>query len=380
MIQISIVVLGGSFLQTDFVEIALESGMKVFVLDGNKNCYLANHERIEFHPINFSQKEAVKEFCLRHGVDMLYAPCNEVGNLISAQLADDLGFCYNPEEVVKITLNKSLQREKAAECQELYSPKSLVFKEDIEAIDEKLDFPMVVKPTSSSAGRGITGVNNREELEKALVVAESYLGDEGVIIIEEYIGGDQISVETVSVAGAHHIVGITHEIVGPAPLFIERNHYMHREVHDKFVPLVEGAVKELLSKIGIQYGPCHIEMKVDGDKVALIEVASRAGGLRDRLMKLAGYTDYNKIILDSFLKGKIDPADLHPPSKYGLVNILTKVEDLHSVRLGKRDGTLHSLYLYDKGPEYRPQNIIDAYGYAYFTGNHSLFDYSLEHY
>ncbi|MDA7639317.1 ATP-grasp domain-containing protein [Akkermansiaceae bacterium] len=380
MAQLSIVVLGGSFLQTDFVETALDAGMNVFVLDGNKNCYLSSHEGIEFHPINFSQKSVVREFYLNHGADLLYAPCNEVGNLISAQLADELGFRYNAEEVVKITLNKSLQREKAAACQELYSPKSLVFKGDLDVLEKELSFPMVVKPTSSSAGRGITGVNNREELEKALVVAESYLGNEGIIIVEEYIGGDQISVETVSVAGTHHIVGITQEIVGPAPLFIERNHYMDQGVHNKFVPLVEAAVKELLSKIGIQYGPCHIEMKLDGDKVALIEVASRAGGLRDRLMKLAGYTDYNKIILDSFLKGKIDPADLHSPSKHGLVNILTKVEDLHSVRLGKRDETLDSLYLYDKGPEYQPQNIIDAYGYAYFTGHNSLFDYSLEHY
>lgn len=380
MAQLSIVVLGGSFLQTDFVETALEAGMKVYVLDGNKNCYLANHEGIEFHALNFAQKSAVKEFYLNKAADMLYAPCNEVGNLISAQLADELGFRYNAEEVVKITLNKSLQREKAAACKNLYSPKSLVFKGDLDELEKELSFPMVVKPTSSSAGRGITGVNNREELEKALVVAESYLGEEGIIIVEEYIGGDQISVETVSVAGTHHIVGITHEIVGPAPLFIERNHYMDQEVHNRFVPVVESAVKELLSMIGIQYGPCHIEMKVDGDKVALIEVASRAGGLRDRLMKLAGYTDYNKIILDSFIKGEVDSADLHAPSKYGLVNILTKVEDLHSVRLGKRDATLHSLYLYDKGPEYQPQNIIDAYGYAYFTSDHSLFDYSLEHY
>ena len=84
--------------------------------------------------------------------------------------------------------------------------------------------------------------------------------------------------------------------------------------------------------------------------------------------------------MDSFIRGEVNPADLHAPDKYGLVNILTKVEDLHSVRLGKRDATLHILYLYDKGPEYQPQNIIDAYGYAYFTSGHSLFDYSLEHY
>jgi hypothetical protein len=48
--------------------------------------------------------------------------------------------------------------------------------------------------------------------------------------------------------------------------------------------------------------------------------------------------------------------------------------------LGKRDDFLHSLFLYDKGPVYSPQNIIDAYGYAYFSGQNALSDYSLQHY
>ncbi len=135
-----------------------------------------------------------------------------------------------------------------------------------------------------------------------------------------------------------------------------------------------------MNKIGVEYGPCHIELKVEENRVALIEIASRVGGLRDRLMKLAGYSDYNKMILDSYLKKNVEEQELHVPNRHGLVNILTKVEDLNCVPLGKRDQTLHSLYFYDKGPVYQPQNIIDAYGYAYFTGEAPLNEYSLEHY
>lgn len=375
-----IAVLGGSFLQTDFVETALANDIDVFVLDGNKDCYISRWDSVHFYPINFADENQVLIFCKEHEIGFVYAPCNEAGNLISSRLAPTLGFRYNPEEVVKITLDKSLQREKATLCNSLFSPKCLRYSGSIVEIESMLSYPMVIKPSSSSAGRGITGVNSRAELEQALKVAELYIGPHGHILVEEYIGGDQISVETISAGGKHHIAGITLEIVGPAPLFIERNHYMNRDVHERFLPLVQESVNELLMQIGIQYGPCHIEMKVDAGRVSLIEIASRSGGLRDRLMKLAGYADYNEMILDAYLNEHIDTENLHAPGRHGLVNILTKVEDLNSVVLGKRDTCLHSLYLNEKGPVYQPQNIIDAYGYAYFTSQYALNEYSLEHY
>lgn len=375
-----IAVLGGSFLQSDFIETALSLGMEVYVLDENKSCYLATCELIKFYPINFSNQQLVKKFCRENDIKMVYAPCNEVGNLIASRLASELGFRYNNEDVVKITLDKSLQRLIAAQCKYLYSPEIFIYNDNIFEVEKKLSYPMVVKPSSSSAGRGITGVLNRDELVAAILVAENFLGAEGNILIEEYIGGDQISIETVSAGGFHYIAGITLEIVGPAPLFIERSHYMNKSIHEKFLPIVEKAVNELLDKIGIQYGPCHIEMKVQGDRVSLIEIASRAGGLRDRLMKLAGYSDYNKIILDAFRNNKVQELELMTPSKHSLVNILTKVDDLNCIPLGKRDHTLHSFYLNDKGPVYQPQNIIDAYGYVYFTSDNSLNEYSLEQY
>ncbi len=76
-------------------------------------------------------------------------------------------------------------------------------------------------------------------MDAAIQVAKSFLGEDGHILIEEYIGGDHISVETVSTNGIHYIAGITLEIVGPPPLFIERNHYMNKTIHEKFLPIVE---------------------------------------------------------------------------------------------------------------------------------------------
>lgn len=378
MSKSTIAVLGGSFLQSDLVDTALDYGLEVHILDGNANCFLRNHEKCTFHHINFSDENKVVEFCKKHNIDFVYAPCNEVGNVISSRIAASIGFQYNTEEVVHRTIDKGEQRKSCVGLAKMRSPKNMVYSGSMDAITSSLSFPMVVKPSNTSAGRGITGVENRDELRQAITEAEQHIREGGILLIEELIRGKQLSVETISVNGKHYVVGITHEIVEGEPLFIERCHYMNADIHNTYKPVVEPAVIELLDALGVQWGPCHIELKVNElNDVTLIEVASRMGGLRDRLMQMAGYPNYNELILEAYLTGKIDPSKLHPPTHHGLVNIMTRVDDLHKVVFGKRDHTFHSLFLYDRGPVYNPQNIMDAFGYAYFTSEKPLIEYGL---
>jgi carbamoylphosphate synthase large subunit len=373
-----IAVLGGSFLQADFVEAALARQLAVYVLDGNKNCHISSWESVAFNHLDFSNLDLLNTFCRKNQINFIYAPSNELGNKVAAKMAGLFKYRYNSPEVVEITLNKSLQRIVSNSCNLLNRPKSILYNDNIDEIESKIPYPMVIKPTSSSAGRGVTGVTNRYEFFQAVQTAKEFTRQSGDVVVEEFLPGDQISVETVSAEGQHYIVGITLETIGPPPLFIERCHHMNSDIHDFFYPKVFDVVQELLSQIGIQYGPCHIEMKVYQNKVSLVEIASRSGGLRDRLMKMAGYPDYNNLILDCYLNGKVDQECLYRPTRHGLVNILTKCEDLLSVGLGQKDNTFHSVYFNGKEPVNNPQNIIDAYGYAYFFGNNPLRKYALE--
>jgi phosphoribosylaminoimidazole carboxylase (NCAIR synthetase) len=371
-------VLGGSFMQAEFVYTAIKLGYPVYIFDGNAQCMFANKSDGNFVHLNFSDEKKLYNFCLENEIKYLFCPSNELGNLIISRLAPKLGFSYNSNEVVLNTIDKGLQRKKSACLTNIYSPKNLIFNNSIENVLDKLSFPMVVKPSNSSASRGVTGVNSQDELKDALEEANKHLTRESQIIIEEFIGGTQLSVETISVNGEHYIAGVTKEIVSPSPFFIERSHFMDPEVHNLFMPKIEKAIKALLDSNQIFWGPCHIELKIDGDKVVLIEIASRSGGLRDRLMLNAGYPDYNKLIIDACIKERINLEDIQPPNKYSLVNILTQVDDLYPFVNGKKDKTLESFYFYSKGPVLDPKSLIDAYAYAFFTNSKSLKKYSLK--
>ena len=206
-----ILVLGGSFLQSTFINKAAELGFELLVLDGSLDCYVSKWPNIEFVHADFSDYEKVKELALDYNPLLVYAPCNEIGSLIAAKHSKKIGYSYNSVEVVQSSLDKSLQRKIASKCDLLYSPKCLKYNRDLSKIQKTLSYPMIVKPSRSSASRGVSSAKNLEELQLAIESASRFLEKGGCVMIEEYLEGDQISVETISANGVHSIVGITKE-------------------------------------------------------------------------------------------------------------------------------------------------------------------------
>lgn len=96
-------------------------------------------------------------------------------------------------------------------------------------------------------------------------------------LLEQFAEGLEFSVEMLSSDGRHVLVAIAEK--GTTHGFVEVSHTMpppslgaHRQ------RLVERSVGELLDALGVTDGPSHTEVKVDGDKVIVIETHNRLGG------------------------------------------------------------------------------------------------------
>lgn len=68
--------------------------------------------------------------------------------------------------------------------------------EDIAWCEEKLGYPMFVKPAGTGSSVGVSKVRSREELEKALAVALKY---DAKVLVEEYIEGAEIETAVLDV-------------------------------------------------------------------------------------------------------------------------------------------------------------------------------------
>ncbi len=370
-----ILVLGGGYFQARFVADAVRYGLQVTVLDRDQHCAVSQETSIEFQRVDIANRSEVESVARRIRPDFVYSPSTEVGNETAAHVSEVLGLPCNPVTAVAVSRDKRQQRALAGRLSGFRSPRAHLA--GSEAANQLLDDvgAVVVKPAGESAGRGVRIAFTRQDLNLAVERAAAVSRDGGVLV-EEHIEGEQFSVETVSVAGVHHIIGVTREYMSRSPMTIERSHLMGPDIHTKFMTnTLRRSIVELLDEIGVEVGPSHVEVISSGEDLALVEVATRAGGLRDQLMDLAGYGNFSRAIIDAY-RGTT-PAGLgFAPTRNAMCNILLAREDLSSVARGEAAGTLVDLEIL-RGPADCPQNIADAFGYAYFAAETDLADVAL---
>lgn len=233
-----------------------------------------------YHEINIFEKDKITDICRELGVSGVVAT-TELSVPITAYVAERLGLLGVPYEVAQVITDKYRNRECIKGLTELLSPKYVEAKSLKDIEDSDVPYPMILKPINLGGKRGITVVNNHEELAKAFDYAKDSFrkGTTPVIIAEQFLdGGMECSVESITFKGKHTIVQITQKDSSGAPHCVELGHHqpapLSKDVWDKVV----SGVSSGLTAIGITNGPCHTEIKIINGKVYLIEFNARPGG------------------------------------------------------------------------------------------------------
>ncbi len=109
----------------------------------------------------------------------------------------------NITETKWIFRDKSLQRKKLAQYNPSITVKSLSYRlEDlnISEIEEKIDYPFVIKPLNGTESSGTLKINNKKEFEEKIKEYKNFLQSErkkvenNVVLLEEYIDWEMYSV------------------------------------------------------------------------------------------------------------------------------------------------------------------------------------------
>ncbi|HST81422.1 MAG TPA: ATP-grasp domain-containing protein [Kineosporiaceae bacterium] len=133
-------------------------------------------------------------------------------------------------------------------------------------------------------------------------------------LLEQFIGGTEFSVEALSSNGCHRVIGIAQKRTTTG--FVEVSHVMPAPSLDgRRRKLVERAVVELLDVLGLKDGPSHSEVKVDGDRVTVIETHNRLGGdgIAD-LVKLTSGINWRRLALGWAIGVPIEPEPATAPA------------------------------------------------------------------
>lgn len=233
-----------------------------------------------YHEINLFDKDGILEICKEIGVDGVVAT-TELSVPITAYVANKLGLLGNAVDVAEVITDKYRNRECIKHLTDLYSPKYVEATCLKDIISSEIPYPMILKPVCLGGKRGITVVNNEDELKSAFEYATSFFrnGEKPQIIAEQFLeGGMECSVESISFKGHHTIIQITQKDSSGAPHCVELGHHQPAPLSEDLWNKVVCGVSSGLTAIGVENGPCHTEIKIIDRKVYLIEFNARPGG------------------------------------------------------------------------------------------------------
>jgi biotin carboxylase len=153
--------------------------------------------------------------------------------------------------------------------------------EQAKEFTKKCPYPLVVKPVAGAGSQATFRVNDDVEMEKAFHVLGNKASDG--VIIEEFILGEEYSLDTFSLNGK--VLGQTINHYIPTPLEVMSNPWiqwrviLRKEINDPSFDDIRAAGQKALDTLGMKTGLSHMEWfrRRDGS-VAISEVAARPPG------------------------------------------------------------------------------------------------------
>ena len=280
----NILILGAGFLQKPAIEAAKKIGCRAVVVDANEGAVCVGLSD-RFERIDLKDKEGIYEFAKKLQKEGGLAAIFTAGTDFSASVSyagERLGlFCHSYEAACNAS-GKVRMRQKFSEAG-VPSPKffGVTKKESerdfVKKCVRELGFPCVVKPVDNMGGRGCRMIRSEDEAEDALQTALASSRTENAIL-EEYMSGDEYSIDALICDGAMTITGFADRHIFFPPYFIETGHTMPTAISDaKKNELI--AVFALAAKaLGLSCGAAKADIKYTEKGPMIGEVAARLSG------------------------------------------------------------------------------------------------------
>ena len=206
-----------------------------------------------------------------------------------------------------------------------------------------IGLPCIVKPVDGEASLGVARIDSPGDIGAAL----QRVGDEHIdrgVLVEEFLVGDEFSVEGISAGARHHIVAITKKFRDDMT-FVERGHLVPAPVDAAARESIVSYVERILDVLEFHDCPSHTEIVLTARGPRIIETHNRIGGDRiGDLVRLATGVDLYDLVarqslgedVTALLPGRIVPkqsavvwyADPGGPP----ANTLLEVRDVERVR------------------------------------------------
>ena len=276
-----LMILGGSILQLPAIEKAKELGLEVIVVDMNPKAVGFNVSGVRKEVISTIDIEAVLEAAREHKIDGIMTLASDMPMNTVAKVSEELKLTGISCDTALRATNKAEMRRSLLQ-HDIAIPKFFKVANVDEFLEKISNFsqPFIVKPADNSGSRGIFKVQNLKDLSQALEVynfAKSF-SKSGIVVVEEFMDGPEVSVESITIQGVTHILQITDKETTGAPNFVEIGHVQPSRLPLKTIQEIEKLTIAANKALKIDTGPSHTEIIITPDGAKIVEVGARMGG------------------------------------------------------------------------------------------------------
>lgn len=312
-----LLVIGAGLLQYPVIEKANECGIYTIAVDNNPQAVglkIASKGVV----CDITDKDKMLAIAKENQITGVIHPCSEVAMNVMGYINDKLGLSGLGEKVAFTATNKAAMRA-AFYAGGAPSPSSLCCTnlEECYAHFLKMQSDAILKPSRNSGSRGITKIvrgTDSTTFEKAFYRALENSRDHSVLI-EQFINGQEYSVEAIIFQGNIHIIAITRKTTTEDPYFVELGHQQPGADNEYTYRLLSDAAIKGINALALNNCAAHAEIKVEKGAAYIMEIGGRLGGdfITTKLTPLSTGIDMVKASIYVALGQTPDLSPSHSP-------------------------------------------------------------------
>ena len=269
--------------------------------------------------LDITDIDAIVERARKEKIDGVLAFCIDPAQLPYLKVCNKLGIpCYGTQTQFHILTDKRLFKDYCKEHGVDVVPEYTI--EDVK--QNKVTYPVLVKPTNSRGSRGQTVCNNYLEIESAINIAKKESSDNNYLI-ERYMSGKQdMSFSYVVIGGTPYLLKIGDRYLGNVEDNLDRQHIatvLPSKRAEEYRNNIEPNVIKMIKSLGIKFGAVFLQGFYDNGKVYMYDPGMRfPGGDFDIVLKNTTGYDNMKTFVRFALTGDINSQYGNPTEVYKL--------------------------------------------------------------
>lgn len=349
-----ILFLGGAPTQIPPLKYAKEQGHYVITCDylpENPGHKIAD----EYHNVSTTDKEAVLELATKLKIDGIVAYASDPAAPTAAYVAEKMGLPGNPFESVEILARKDLFRD-FLKKHNFNVPRSEAFY-DLDKAKiwlAEIGVPAFIKPVDSSGSKGVTHLQDANQLEAAFNYALRFSREKKVVVEEKIVKtGYQVAGDGFIVDGElvfrcwadEHFDKLCNGLVPIGQTFPTS----HR---DALLAIAHAESQRLLSLLGMKTGALNFDYVFSEDnKFYFLELGPRNGGCQiPEVIRYATNVDLIKYTVDAAIGLPCSMLKMSPTNGYWSSYMVHAIED----------GIFKELWISDRAKSYIVEQDIQV--------------------